>query len=231
MNGRLVIGILLDSGIILIAGVFLLYLGFLSPIFRRSSEGLAPDRWVGTFRVIARIVGAVLCIIAGFKIFSDIRQASVFQTLQWREITSREGRFRLRAPVDLVEEVRDVPYGEQRVRESCFRGTVPTLGFSVSYTDLPPAVLKAEADKVLNSELKALAQVTGVILLNKESTRFAGCPAIRFKLHYVRGGYFVEGILLLDKQRRYQLAVQFTNESSAQNCEPFFEKFQVLDGP
>ena len=46
----------------MITGVFLAYLGYHRPVFRRSSERLVPDRWVGIFRIVARIAGPVLCI-------------------------------------------------------------------------------------------------------------------------------------------------------------------------
>ena len=75
--------------------------------------------------------------------------------------------------------------------------------------------MKTEPDAILNTELDDRVQATRVELLGKETIRFQDCPAVRFKLHDVPGGYFVEGILLLAKGRRYQLAVQFTSESSA----------------
>ena len=228
MNAKL-IGILLESGISVIAGIFVTYLGFLSPIFRRSSERLAPDRWVGAFRVAARIAGPLLCIVAGLRIFYDIRQAGTAEVLQWREFTSPEGRFRISAPADFVKEVK--PYGVQHVNEYCFQALVAPLGFLVSYLDLPADVLKSDPKQILNKELDSHVQVPGIELLHKDTTRFAGYPAVRFKAHYVRGGYFVEGVLLLAKERRYQLAVQFTSDASAQNREQFFNSFRVLDGP
>lgn len=230
MNGRL-IGILLESGIGLIAGVFLAYLGFLSPVFRRSNEQLAPDRWVGTVRIVARIAGPLLCIFAGLRIYLDFRQENVAQVLPWREYTSTEGRFRISTPADFEKKVKDVPYGERRVSEASFQALAAPLGFLVSYIDLPAEALKSEANEVLNQELAARVRGAGVELLDKETTPFAGHPAVRFKLHYVRGGYFVEGILLLAKERRYQLAVQYTSESSAPNRETFFQSFQALEGP
>ena len=151
--------------------------------------------------------------------------------MQWREITSADGRFHVSAPADLIKEVKDIPYGEWRVSESNFRASVPKLGFLVGYIDLPAGMLKTEPNEVLNTELDERVQAAGVELLSKEATRFAGYPAVRFKLHYMPGGVFVEGILLLAKQRRYQLAVHYTSESSAQDCEKFFHSFQVLDGP
>ena len=220
MNGKLIV-ILLGPAIGMIAGVFLAYLGFFSPVFRRSSEQLAPDRWVGVFRAITRIIGPVLCIAAGYSIFSAL------EVLPWREFTSLDGRFRISAPGEFVMEVKNEPYGS----ESFFRVIVPTQAFLVSYVDLPAGLLKAGPNEVLNSELDARLQVAGLRLLSKESTSFAGCPAVRFKLHNVAGGYFVEGIFLLAKGRRYQLAVQFTSETSAPNREQFFNSFRLLDGP
>jgi hypothetical protein len=230
MNERL-IGILWDSGIILITGALLTYLGYWSASFGRSSEGIAPDRWVGTFRVIARIVGPILCIAAVIMVTVDLCRIHEDPVLAWRQITSQDGRFRISSPAALVKEVKDVAYGERRVTESRFDGVVAPMGFHVSYIDLPASIVKRKPDDVLNKELEAHIQATGVNLLSKESIRFAGFPAVRFKLHDVQKGIFVEGILLLAKERRYQLAVRFTSESSAQNREPFFNSFQVLDGP
>ena len=215
----------------MIAGIFLTYLGFLSPIFRRSSERLAPDRWVGTFRIIARIAGPLLCIAVGLKIFADIRQENVVEALDWHPITSQEGRFRISAPAEFVKKVNDVPYGGQRVNESCFRAVLPKLEFLVSYLDWPASIPKAEPSELLNTELAVYVQVSGLKLLGKEATRVAGYPAIHFRFQNSAEGFFVEGFLLLAKQRRYQLAAKYTNESSAPNREKFFKSFQVLDGP
>ena len=231
MNGRL-IGILFESGVSLIAGLFLAYLGFFSPVFRRSSERLAPDRWVGTFRAIARIVGPLLCIIAVVQYYISpnrgIQQSSMVQARHWREMTSAEGRFRISAPDDFTftKKVLDVPYG----RESRFNATGPTLGFVVSFVDVPATSLTAAPNEFLNGELDEHVHAASVELLSRETTRFAGYPAVRFKLHYVPGGDFVEGILLFAKGRLYQLAVHFTSESSTENRERFFNSFQVLDG-
>jgi hypothetical protein len=90
---------------------------------------------------------------------------------------------------------------------------------------------KAEPGEILNAELDGHVHLAGIELLHRESTRFAGYPAVRFKLYHVRGGYFVEGILLLVQRRRYQLAVQFTGESSGPSREQFFNSFRVVEGP
>ena len=230
MDAKL-IGILLESGTCLAAGIFLAYLGFLSPVFRRSSEQLAPDRGVGVFRTAARIVGPLLCLVAGVKSFADIRQARAIPELHWREIASTEGRFRVSAPEDFAKEVKDAPYGERRVSEFYYRALVAPLGFLVSYLDLPAEIQKTEPDAVLNKELDERVRATRVELLGKETIRFKDCPAVRFKLHDVSKGIFVEGILLLAKGRRYQLAVQYTGESSQPDREQFFNSFQVLEGP
>ena len=137
---------------------------------------------------------------------------------QWREFTSADGRFRVSAPDGFAkEDVKDVPYGTGRVSESTFGVSLPKLRFLVSYADLPPRSEKLEPDKTLNAEFDRLVQANGVELLDKKTAQFAGYPAIRFKLHYLRGGIYVDGIFLLAKQRRYQLALQYTSESSAQD--------------
>jgi hypothetical protein len=226
MNEKLV-RILFESGISWIAGIYVTYLGFLSPVFRRSSERLAPDRWVGTFRVLARIAGPVLCILAGLRIFIDFRDESASQVLEWREITSNEGRFRVSSPADFIKTVRDIPYGS----ESYFKASLPKLGFLVSYVDLPAGLRNSEPEKLLNGELDINLQAAGLELLGRESIRFAGYPAVRFKLRNTSGGFLVTGVLLVAKERRYQLAFQFTSESLSQSGEPFFDSFQVLDRP
>ena len=73
------------------------------------------------------------------------------------------------------------------------------------------------------------SRTTATKLLSRETAPFAGRPAVRFKLHHVRGGFFVEGVMLLAKGRLYQLAVQFTSESSLPNRQRFFASFQVLE--
>ena len=148
-----------------------------------------------------------------------------------RSVTSPEGRFRISAPADFVKEVKDVPYGEQRVSESSFRALLPKLGFLASYLDLPAEMAKAEPGEILNAELDGHVHLAGIELLHRELTPFAGFPAVHFKLHDVSKGIFVEGILLLVKERRYQLAFQYTSESSAPNGEQFFNSFEVLEGP
>jgi hypothetical protein len=229
MNERLT-GILVESGIEVIAGLFLAYMGFLSPIFRRSSEQLAPDRWLGTVRVSLRILGPLLCLIAGLRALGGIHQENVVQVWQWHEFTSPEGRFRVSSPGEF-QKIGESPYGEPQVKESSFAATLPTLGFLVTYVDLPSSMLKAEPNEILNEELDRHVRGTGVKLLSKEATPIAGYPAIRFKLRNVQGGFFAEGVLLLAKQRRYQLAVRYTSESSSQDHEKFFESFQVLKSP
>ena len=53
-------------------------------------------------------MGPVLCLLAGLKVYAEIRQDRVLHS---REVTLAEGRFRVRSPADFVTEVRDVPYG------------------------------------------------------------------------------------------------------------------------
>ena len=230
MNERLT-GILVESGIEVIAGLFLAYMGFLSPVFRRSSEQLAPDRWLGTVRVSLRILGPLLCLIAGLRAAAGIHQEGEASILQWQEFTPPEGRFRVSIPGKFDMKVRDVFYGGSQVKESCFDVTIPALRFLVSYVDLPTSMLTAEPNEILTKELDSDVRYAGVKLLSKETTHFAGYPAIRFKLHDVSKGIFVEGILLVAKQRRYQLTVNFINETSARDRETFFDSFQVLESP
>ena len=160
MNGRL-IGILLESGIGMIAGIFLAYLGFLSPIFRRSSEQLAPDRWVGVFRIIARIVGPVLCIVAGSGSLSTSVRPTRVRTCIGARSRSTEGRFRISSPADFVKEVKDVPYGDG-ISESCFRALVSPAGVPRKLSSIcRQSILKTEPNEVLNTELDAHVQATG----------------------------------------------------------------------
>ena len=147
--------------------------------------------------------------------------------MNWREVVPPEGRFRISTPADFVKRVVEEPYGS----ESCFRASVPRLGFLVTYIDLPVSVLKADPNEVLNTELEERVKITKVDLLSKKSTRFADCPAVRFKLHDIKKGFYVEGILLLAGDRRYQLAVDYTSESSAKFCDQFFNSFQLVDEP
>jgi hypothetical protein len=231
MDGRL-ISILWDSAISIVAGIFLVYLGFVSPLFRASSEQLAPDRWVGSFRIIARIVGPVLCIIAGVRVFADIQREKKLPDLTWHEVHSVEGRFCVLSPKDLTKQVADITYDGRLVRECRFEGIVAPLGFLVSYIDLPASSLKKEPTAILSTELDERIRATGVKRVsNDKPTRIQDYPGIRFKVHNVSGGYFAEGLFLLVKERRYQLAVQYTSESSAPVREKFFSSFQVLDGP
>ena len=228
MNGRL-ISIVLNSAVSLIAAACLTYLGFFSPVFNRKSERLVPDRWVGTFRIVARIFGPLLCLVAGLKIFDEVRRenaGSEIPAAEWREITSAEGRFRISSPKDFDKEVKVKPNGS----ESCFRAVLPKIAFLVSYIDLPTSIKKSDSDDILKAKLDELVQAARAERPSTETTRFAGYPAIRFKLRYTRGGYFVEGILLLAKGRRYQLAVDYTSDTSAQDRQRFFNSFQVLDG-
>jgi len=221
--------IVLSSGITLAAGLFLIYMGFLSPIFRRSSEALAPDPSVRTFRLIARIMGPLLCGLAGVRMAEDFRRDREPQVLQWREITVPEGRFRVMSPEEFTKDRKDVSCGDWRVTEHCCHAVVPRLGCLVSYLDLPEGVAKLDPAELLNRELDSHVHSGGVTLVSKEPTTFNGYPALHFTLHDVRAGFYVEGTLLLAKQRRYELAVQYTADSSAANRQRFFDSFRILD--
>ena len=104
----------------------------------------------------------------------------------------------------------------------------PPLGFQVSYIDLPTSVLKTDPSEVLNRELSDRVKATGVELLDKKSITFKECPAVRFQLRYVRGGYFVDGILFLCQAAAVPVGRPVHQRLFPARHEQFFNWFQVV---
>src|SRR4051812_23485859 len=126
MDARLV-EILLYSGISLTTGVFLSYLGFWSPIFRRDGEAL--DQGTAFVRGAFRIVGPVLCAVATTTLIIDLRAKAQTQAVNWHDIEPSGSGCRISVPEKSVVEtkVNPVHAGELEFKEYCFSAQVPTL--------------------------------------------------------------------------------------------------------
>jgi hypothetical protein len=173
-------------------------------------------------------MGLLLCGLASLKIADDIRRELAPQALHWQTQEVREGHFRVASPTEFSKDSRDVPYGEWRVSEHFCRALLPRIGFLISYLDLPDRLRSTDPLEVLNHELDRHLGVGGVQLIDRRATTFAGRPAVQFKLHDVAGGFYVEGFLLRAGSRRYQLAVQYTDDSMSAARKQFFDSFEFL---
>ena len=224
--GKWLIGIVLQAGVILISGLLLAYLGFLSPVFRRSSERLAPDRWVGIFRNV-RGSSVRCCVLPpDSKIFS----ASV------RKPRSRTciGTISLRQTG--VSAFPRRPTSSRRsgmsptAASARFHAVMPNLGFLVSYIDLPAEILKSTECRLEYGTGPAAAghEVGTASQRNDPSERLSGGP---LQTAQRAGRLFCGGHPASGQRAAYQLAVQYTSEASMPTCDQFFNSFQVLDGP
>ncbi len=235
MNGRL-IAILLDSGVSLLAGTWLIYVGYLSPRLGGKGEGEDSDRVLAVFRRIAKFAGPFLCLMAAWQMYRQCLVINRPVTLNWSEIKSTEGRFSVTFPQEPLNPKEyasssvETRYGDGLVTEYRYRTSVVELGLLLTYRDLPDTVLKAIPENVMIDDLRVKVDAAHVQLLGRQPIQVFGHPGIRFKMHDPKRNFTIDGISVLVGRRIYQLACQFTNdEITRENRERFFGSFKILD--
>ena len=225
-----ILAILLDIGIIFAAGLWLCWIGIMPVKLGPQKIDLPPDSDLNWFRIFARIMGPVIIVFTSWQMVHDVRRFAQPAVITWQDFHSTEGRFQVDLPSQPDISNRDIGMFDRSVTEYKFKAETSErdMTFLVSYVDCPEALGNLKAIDFLDSELESRVQSSDVRLLKKRSATVGDCPAIYFSMDATQQGFHVDGYLILDHFRLYQLGAQYIDERTEASRQRFLDSFRIV---
>src|SRR5262245_38457648 len=101
--------------------------------------------------------------------------ASCYPTLDWREVTSAEGKFSVLLPRKPARDVRAVAFAGYSVRMEMYAAQVSGMAFGVGYADLPSG---ADPDRMVRAGCDALVRNIAGTITNERAITINGAHGI-----------------------------------------------------
>jgi len=202
------------------------YRGYRSPL-------LLVDRGE-RFRQFCKVAGPLLVLIGVFSAARDIFRSGQPVTLEWQQFTCTEGRFRVNMPGKprLAEKNMETEAGNVLVRS--YIVWADEKAFSVSYLDLPLALMIDDPGAELDRQIDAKGTPGSFMIVRKDRQSIFGYPALRYSFKFTanhRGipeGTVTEGLLVLADRRHYELVVAFPSGIPTDAGEEFLKSFRIV---
>jgi hypothetical protein len=226
----IILAILLDIGIIFAAGIWLTWIGIMPVRIGPQKIDVPRDSGLGWFRFFARVLGPIIIVATGWQMVRDVRRMIQPLPVIWQDFKSDKGRFQVDLPGEPTPTSFEISMLDHTATEYEFKAAIPDrdANFAVSYVDCPEAVLGFEPHAFLDTGLESQVAAKNLQVLKKTPTTVDDCPALYFSMDSRKQGLQIEGFLVLDGYRLYQLGAQYKGDRTEADRKRFLSSFRVL---